>query len=41
MKKLGYGSYGQLLFDENLEHKTIYEILEEKYEIPITALLYL
>ena len=31
------GSYGQLLFDENLEHKTIYEILEEKYEIPITA----
>jgi GntR family transcriptional regulator len=31
------GSYGQLLFDEDLEHKTIYEILEEKYEIPITA----
>lgn len=27
------GSYGQLLFDEDLEHKTIYEILEEKYEI--------
>jgi GntR family transcriptional regulator len=25
------------LFDEDLEHKTIYEILEEKYEIPITA----
>ena len=31
------GSYGQLLFDEDLEHKNIYEILEEKYEIPITA----
>ncbi len=31
------GSYGQLLFDEDLENKTIYEILEEKYEIPITA----
>jgi GntR family transcriptional regulator len=30
-------SYGQLLFDEDLESKTIYEILEEKYEIPITA----
>jgi len=25
------------LFDEDLEHKNIYEILEEKYEIPITA----
>ena len=30
-------SYGQLLFDEDLTSKTIYEILEEKYEIPITA----
>ncbi len=31
------GIYGQLFFDEILENKTIYEVLEEKYEIPITA----
>lgn len=28
-------SYGQLLMDEDLAHKTIYEILEEEYSIPI------
>ncbi len=30
-------SYGQLLFDENLTTRTIYEIFEEKYDIPITG----
>ncbi|WP_020402753.1 GntR family transcriptional regulator [Gracilimonas tropica] len=29
--------YGQLLFDENLTTQTIYDIIEEKYEIPILA----
>lgn len=29
--------YGQLLFDENLTTQTIYNIIEEKYEIPIRA----
>ncbi|MFA5670541.1 MAG: GntR family transcriptional regulator [Balneolaceae bacterium] len=29
--------YGQLLFDENLTTQTIYQILEEKYDIPITG----
>lgn len=30
-------TYGQLLFDENLEEQTIYQIFEEKYSIPIIA----
>lgn len=30
-------SYGQLLFDENLTTQTIYEVFEDKYEIPIIA----
>lgn len=30
-------SYGQLLFDEDLTTKTIYQVLEEKYDIPIIA----
>lgn len=29
--------YGQLLFDEDLTTQTIYNIIEEKYEIPIRA----
>lgn len=29
--------YGQLLFDEDLTTQTIYNIIEEKYEIPILA----
>lgn len=29
--------YGQLLFDEDLTTQTIYNIIEEKYEIPIQA----
>ncbi|SMO91802.1 GntR family transcriptional regulator [Gracilimonas mengyeensis] len=29
--------YGQLLFDEDLTTQTIYNIIEEKYEIPINA----
>lgn len=28
-------SYGQLLLDEDLSNKTIYQVLEEKYSIPI------
>lgn len=31
------GSYGQLLLDEDLTNKTIYEILEDTYSIPISA----
>tara|TARA_R110000868_G_scaffold1211_2_gene9285 strand:- start:983 stop:1771 length:789 start_codon:yes stop_codon:yes gene_type:complete len=31
------GSYGQLLLDEDLTNKTIYEILEDRYSIPISA----
>ncbi|GAB5407880.1 MAG: GntR family transcriptional regulator [Balneolaceae bacterium] len=31
------GSYGQLLLDEDLTKKTIYQILEETYAIPISA----
>ncbi|MCG8374059.1 MAG: GntR family transcriptional regulator [Balneolales bacterium] len=30
-------SYGQLLLDEDLTNKTIYQVLEEEYSIPITA----
>lgn len=30
-------SYGQLLLDEDLRNKTIYEILEDTYSIPISA----
>ena len=30
-------SYGQLLFDENLTTQTLYQIFEEKYDIPITG----
>tara|TARA_R110002096_G_scaffold434800_2_gene657906 strand:- start:9157 stop:9945 length:789 start_codon:yes stop_codon:yes gene_type:complete len=30
-------SYGQLLFDENLTTQTIYQVLEEKFNIPITG----
>lgn len=30
-------SYGQLLLDEDLANRTIYEILEDEYSIPITA----
>lgn len=30
-------SYGQLLLDEDLTHKTIYQILEDEYSIPIIA----
>lgn len=29
--------YGQLLFDEDLTTQTIYDVIEEKYEIPILA----
>ena len=28
-------SYGQLLFDENLTTQTLYQVFEEKYDIPI------
>jgi len=31
------GSYGQLLLDEDLTNKTIYQILEDTYSIPISA----
>lgn len=31
------GSYGQLLLDEDLSSKTIYDILENTYSIPISA----
>jgi GntR family transcriptional regulator len=30
-------SYGQLLLDEDLSSKTIYQILEDEYDIPIIA----
>jgi GntR family transcriptional regulator len=33
-------SYGQLLMDEDLSQHTIYEILEDKYSIPIKAGMY-
>lgn len=33
-------SYGQLLMDEDLKTKTIYEILEDQYSIPILAGMY-
>lgn len=33
-------SYGQLLMDEDLTEHTIYEILEDKYSIPIIAGMY-
>lgn len=31
------GSYGQLLLDEDLTNKTIYQIFEDRYSIPISA----